>query len=54
MGFRAVLSYSRRVFLRFFLNARMDSFLRGHVEAFTALADWAEPSCMILFPGTKS
>lgn len=36
MGFVAVLSYSRRVFLRFFLNAQMDSFLRGHVEAFTA------------------
>lgn len=36
MAFVAVLSYSRRVFLRFFLNARMDSFLRGHVEAFTA------------------
>jgi transposase len=36
MGFVAVLSYSRRVFLRFFLNARMDSFLRGHVGAFTA------------------
>lgn len=36
MGFVAVLSYSRRVFLRFFLNARMDSFLRGHVEAFSA------------------
>jgi hypothetical protein len=25
MGFVAVLSYSRRIFLRFFLNARMDS-----------------------------
>ena len=36
MGFVAVLSYSRRVFLRFCLNAQMDSFLRGHVEAFTA------------------
>ena len=36
MGFVAVLSYSRRVFLRFSLNAQMDSFLRGHVEAFCA------------------
>ena len=36
MGFVAVLSYSRRVFLRFSLNAQMDSFLRGHVEAFSA------------------
>jgi transposase len=24
------------IFLRFFLDARMDSFLRGHVEAFSA------------------
>ena len=36
MGFVMVLSYSRRVFLRFCLNAQMDSFLRGHVEAFAA------------------
>lgn len=34
MGFIMVLSYSRRIFLRFFLNARMESFLRGHVAAF--------------------
>ena len=31
-----VLSYSRRVFLRLSLNARTDSFLRGHVLAFAA------------------
>jgi transposase len=36
MAFVMVLSHSRMVFLRFFLDARMDSFLRGHVEAFTA------------------
>jgi transposase len=36
MGFVMVLSYSRRIFLRFFLNARLDSFLRGHAEAFIA------------------
>ena len=36
MGFVMVLSYSRRVFLRFYLNAAMDNFLRGHVEAFEA------------------
>ena len=36
MAFVMVLSYSRRIFLRFFLDARMDSFLRGHVEAFAA------------------
>ncbi len=34
MAFVIVLSYSRRIFLRFFLDARMESFLRGHVEAF--------------------
>jgi transposase len=37
MAFVMVLSYSRAIFLRFFLDARMDSFLRGHVEGFTAL-----------------
>ena len=36
MGFVMVLSYSRRPFLRFYLNAGMDNFLRGHVEAFEA------------------
>jgi transposase len=36
MAFVMVLSYSRRLFLRFFMDARMDSFLRGHVEAFAA------------------
>ena len=37
MAFVMVLSYSRRIFLRFSLNARMDSFLRGHV---LALEEW--------------
>ncbi len=37
MAFVVVLSYSRVIFLRFFLDARMDSFLRGHVEGFAAL-----------------
>lgn len=32
--FVMVLSYSRRIFLRFFLSAAMPAFLRGHVEAF--------------------
>lgn len=36
MAFVMVLSHSRMIFLRFFLDARMDSFLRGHVEAFAA------------------
>lgn len=36
LAFVVVLSFSRKIFLRFFLDARMPSFLRGHVEAFTA------------------
>ena len=34
MAFVMVLSYSRHLFLRFYLNAAMSSFLHGHVEAF--------------------
>jgi transposase len=34
MAFVMVLSFSRMVFLRFYLNARADSFLDGHVGAF--------------------
>ena len=34
MAFVMVLSYSRHVFVRFYLSAAMASFLRGHVEAF--------------------
>jgi transposase len=33
-AFVMVLSYSRQIFLRFFLNAGMENFLRGHVQAF--------------------
>jgi len=36
MAFVMVLSYSRQIFLRFFLDARMENFLRGHLGAFTA------------------
>lgn len=36
MAFVMVLSHSRRIFLRFFLDARIESFLRGHVAAFAA------------------
>jgi transposase len=35
MAFVMVLSYSRHLFVRFYLNATMASFLQGHVEAFT-------------------
>ena len=36
MGFVMVLSYSRRIFLRFYLGSAMSNFLRGHVDAFEA------------------
>lgn len=36
MAFVMVLSYSRWIFLRFFLDARMENFLRGHAAAFQA------------------
>ena len=51
MGFVMVLSYSRRIFLRFCLNAQMDSFLRGHVEAFAAFAGLGRT---ILYDNLKS
>lgn len=34
VAFVMVLSYSRRIFLRFFLGQAMSQFLQGHVEAF--------------------
>jgi transposase len=34
MGFVMVLSWSRHVFLRFYLGAAMANFIRGHVDAF--------------------
>jgi transposase len=36
-AFVLVLSWSRQIFVRFFLNQRMSSFLQGHVEAFQLL-----------------
>lgn len=36
LAFVCVLSYSRRIFLRFFLGQRLENFLRGHVAAFEA------------------
>src|SRR5450759_782834 len=43
MAFVAVLSFSRQIFLRFFLDARMENFLRGHVGAF---AVWNNPTLL--------
>jgi transposase len=51
MAFVAVLSYSRQVFLRFSLDARMESFLRGHVAAFTA---WDAVPRVLLYDNLKS
>ena len=36
LAFVCVLSYSRRIFLRFYLGQRIENFLRGHVVAFEA------------------
>lgn len=36
MAFVMVLSWSRRIFVRFYLNQKMSSFLSGHVRAFRA------------------
>ena len=46
-----VLSWSRRIFLRFFLDARMESFLRGHVGAFEA---WGGLPRVLLYDNLKS
>ena len=51
MAFVMVLSSSRQIFLRFFLDARMDSFLRGHVEAFAAFNG---SSRVVLYDNLKS
>ena len=36
MAFVMVLSWSRQIYLQFYLNAQMENFLRGHVGAFEA------------------
>jgi hypothetical protein len=46
-----VLSYSRHIFLRFFLDARMENFLRGHLGAFTA---WQGIPRVILYDNLRS
>ncbi len=51
MAFVAVLSYSRQIFLYFFLDARMENFLRGHVGAFTA---WNGLPRVLLYDNLKS
>lgn len=51
MAFVMVLSWSRRIFLRFSLDARMESFLRGHVQAFEA---WGGLPRVLLYDNLKS
>jgi transposase len=51
MAFVMVLSFSRQIFLRFFLDARMENFLRGHVAAFTA---WGGVPRVLLYDNLKS
>jgi transposase len=51
MAFVMVLSYSRRIYLRFFLDARMENFLRGHVGAFQA---WNGLPRVLLYDNLRS
>jgi transposase len=51
MAFVMVLSWSRQIFLRFYLNQRMESFLRGHVAAFNA---WRALPRVLLYDNLKS
>jgi transposase len=51
MAFIMVLSFSRHVFLRFYLDARMENFLRGHLGAFAA---WNGVPRVILYDNLRS
>jgi transposase len=51
MAFVMVLSWSRRIFLRFFMGAHMENFLRGHVQAFAA---WGGVPRVTLYDNLKS
>jgi transposase len=51
MAFVMVLSYSRQIFLRFYLDARMANFLRGHVAAFQT---WEGLPRVLLYDNLKS
>ena len=50
-AFVMVLSWSRQVFVKVFLDARMDSFLRGHIAAFQA---WNGPPRILLYGNLRS
>ena len=51
LAFVMVLSYSRAIYLHFFLNARMENFLRGHVGAFKT---WGGVPRVLLYDNLKS
>lgn len=51
MAFVMVLSWSRQIFLQFYVNAQMASFLRGHVAAFEA---WQGLPKICLYDNLKS
>jgi len=51
MAFVMVLSYSRRLFVQFFLNARTGPFLQGHVNTFK---QWQSVPRVILYDNLKS
>jgi len=51
MAFVMVLSWSRQIFVRFYLNARMDAFLHGHVAAFEA---WDGLPRVLLYDNLRS
>lgn len=51
IAFVMVLSFSRRVFVQFFLNSRMGPFLQGHVNAFT---QWQGVPRVLLYDNLKS
>ena len=51
MAFVMVLSYSRRIFLRFFLDAHGATFMRGHAEAFAAFGGCTR---VVLYDNLKS
>lgn len=51
MAFVMVLSWSRQIFLRFYLNAQMENFLRGHVSAFEV---WNGLPQVLLYDNLKS
>ena len=51
MAFVMMLSYSRQIFLRFFLDARLTSFLRGH---FAAFGEWQGVPRIVLYDNLRS